>query len=79
MIYNYILLILIIILVVLTIFYIFHIYNSLIYDDIDNHIYYMNKDETAMFLEYDEDKYVYKCELCEKNTYCRYRLPSSPQ
>ena len=59
MIYNYILLILIIILVVLTIFYIFHIYNSLIYDDIDNHIYYMNKDETAMFLEYDEDKYVY--------------------
>ena len=58
MIYYYILLLLIIILVVLTIFYIFHIYNSLIYDDIDNHIYYMNKDETMMFLEYDEDKYV---------------------
>ena len=58
MIYYYILLLLIIILVVLTIFYIFHIYNSLIYDDVDNHIYYMNKDETTMFLEYDEDKYV---------------------
>jgi len=58
MIYYYILLLLIIILVVLTIFYIFHIYNSLIYDDVDNHIYYMNKDETMMFLEYDEDKYV---------------------
>ena len=58
MIYYYILLLLIIILVVLTIFYIFHIYNSLIYDDVDNHIYYMNKDETKMFLEYDEDKYV---------------------
>lgn len=58
MIYYYILLLLIIILVILTIFYIFHIYNSLIYDDVDNHIYYMNKDETMMFLEYDEDKYV---------------------
>ena len=58
MIYYYILLLLIIILVVLTILYIFHIYNSLIYDDVDNHIYYMNKDETMMFLEYDEDKYV---------------------
>ena len=58
MIYYYILLLLIIILVVLTIFYIFHIYNSLIYDNVDNHIYYMNKDETMMFLEYDEDKYV---------------------
>ena len=58
MIYYYILLISILILVILTVYYIVHVYNSLIFDDVNNHLYYMTRDETSLFLEYDEDAYV---------------------
>ncbi len=58
MIYYYILLISILILLILTVYYIVHVYNSLIFDDVNNHLYYMTRDETSLFLEYDEDAYV---------------------
>ena len=58
MIYYYILFISILILVILTVYYIVHVYNSLIFDDVNNHLYYMTRDETSLFLEYDEDAYV---------------------
>ena len=58
MIYYYILLISILILVILTVYYIVHVYNSLIFDDVNNHLYYMTRDEPSLFLEYDEDAYV---------------------
>ena len=60
MIYYYILSLLIITLVILTIYYIYTVYTSLPFDKgkNDTHLNYMSYEETALFLERDEDRYV---------------------
>jgi predicted metallopeptidase len=75
MIYYYILLISILILVILTVYYIVHVYNSLIFDDVNNHLYYMTKDETSLFLEYDDDAYV--ANLSSIDLYARKAITNS--
>lgn len=75
MIYYYILLISILILVILTVYYIVHLYNSLIFDDVNNHLYYMTKDETSLFLEYDDDAYV--ANLSSIDLYARKAITNS--
>jgi len=60
MIYYYILSLLIITLVILTIYYIYTVYTSVPFNNGngEEHLYYMSYEETARFLESDEDKYV---------------------
>ncbi len=60
MIYYYILSLLIITLVILTIYYIYTVYTSVPFKNGKNeeHLYYMSYEETALFLQRDEDKYV---------------------
>ncbi len=60
MIYYYILSLLFITFLILTIYYIYTIYTTLPFKNgkNDTHLYYMSYEETALFLENDEDKYV---------------------
>ena len=60
MIYYYILSLLFITFLILTIYYIYTIYTTLSFKNgkNDTHLYYMSYEETALFLENDEDKYV---------------------
>ena len=60
MIYYYILSLLIITLVILTIYYIYTVYTSVPFKNVKNeeHLNYMSYEETARFLESDEDRYV---------------------
>ena len=62
MIYYYILSLLIITLVILTIYYIYSVYTSVSFENgkNDKHLNYMSYEETAQFLESDEDRYVAK-------------------
>jgi hypothetical protein len=62
MIYYYILSLLIITLVILTIYYIYSVYTSVSFENgkNDKHLNYMSYEETARFLESDEDRYVAK-------------------
>ena len=62
MIYYYILSLLIITLVILTIYYIHSVYTSVSFENgkNDKHLNYMSYEETARFLESDEDRYVAK-------------------
>ena len=60
MIYYYILSLLFITFLILTIYYIYTIYTTLPFKNgkNDTHLYYMSYEETVLFLENDEDKYV---------------------
>jgi hypothetical protein len=60
MIYHYVLSVLIATLIILIVYYIYTLYTSVSLDNqrYDKHLYYLSKEETALFLERDEDKYV---------------------
>jgi len=60
MIYYYVLSVLIAALIILIVYYIYTVYTSVSFDNQrkDKHLYYLSREETAQFLERDEDKYV---------------------